>query len=97
MLTQDRWHLMPTTREDWWPRAPGSGRRRDRFCLRVAGRYHEMLRCRALGDKLQNYFGQIDIIVLLGYLRDLFIAGCYHLPNTFRHICSFYPHNNHMQ
>lgn len=37
----------------------------------------EMQRYCALGEKLQNYFGQVDVIVIHGYLSNLFIAAIY--------------------
>ena len=53
VLTQDRWCLILTTHEDWWPQAPSSGRRQNRFAS-IWDEYHYILGHCGLGVKLQN-------------------------------------------
>lgn len=82
MLTQDRWCLILTTHDDWWPQALSSGRRQGRFAS-IWDEYHKLLRCCGLGMKLK--ISWLDRIVTLVILNKHLIAGCYLLSGTYNH------------
>lgn len=59
----DRWHRVLTTHEDWWPRAPRSGRRQHRFASIWDG-WHSVLGCCGLGMKHSDDLGWVVAVTL---------------------------------